>query len=25
MDPIYVNADKVNVQGRVLAVLRTVH
>lgn len=25
MDPIYVDADKVNVQGRVLAVLRTLH
>lgn len=25
MDPIYVSADKVNVQGRVLAVLRTLH
>lgn len=25
MQPIYVNADQVNIQGRVLAVLRTVH
>jgi len=25
MDPIYVDADQVNVQGRVLAVLRTLH
>ena len=25
MDPIYVNADQVNIQGRVLAVLRTLH
>jgi repressor LexA len=25
MDPIYVDADQVNIQGRVLAVLRTLH
>ncbi|MBI5960875.1 MAG: transcriptional repressor LexA [Chloroflexi bacterium] len=25
MDPIYVNAEQVNIQGRVLAILRTVH
>ncbi|MCD4686939.1 MAG: repressor LexA, partial [Anaerolineae bacterium] len=25
MDPIYVPADQVNIQGRVLAVLRTLH
>ncbi|NLX10841.1 MAG: transcriptional repressor LexA [Chloroflexi bacterium] len=25
MDPIYVSADQVNIQGRVLAVLRTLH
>jgi len=25
MDPIYVNADQVSVQGRVLAILRTLH
>jgi repressor LexA len=25
MDPIYVDADQVNVQGRVLAILRTIH
>lgn len=25
MDPIYVDADQVNVQGRVLAILRTLH
>jgi repressor LexA len=25
MDPIYVDSDQVNIQGRVLAVLRTLH
>jgi repressor LexA len=25
MDPIYVNAEQVNIQGRVLAILRTLH